>query len=36
MIRRIHSDLPESAIEDAIGKLTRYDFARSMLQHNQG
>ena len=28
-------DLPESAREQAIEKLTRRDFSRSLLQHNR-
>jgi type I restriction enzyme R subunit len=34
-LRKLNSDLPESAIEQAIEKLTRIDFARSLLQHNR-
>jgi type I restriction enzyme R subunit len=32
---RLNPDLPPAAIEDAIAKLTRSDFSRSLLQHNQ-
>jgi type I restriction enzyme, R subunit len=32
---RLNKDLPASAIEQAIGKLTSVDFARSLLQHNR-
>ena len=32
---RLNSDLPESAREQAIQKLTRIDFARSLVQHNR-
>lgn len=31
---RLNPDLPPQAIEEAIGKLTRNDFSRSLLQHN--
>src|SRR5579884_2608926 len=34
-ITRLNSSLPEKAIEDAVTKLTRYEFTRSLLQHNQ-
>jgi type I restriction enzyme, R subunit len=34
-LQRINSTLPQRAIEDAIQTLTRYDFSRSTLQHNQ-
>jgi type I restriction enzyme R subunit len=32
---RLNPDLPESAREQAIEKLTRIDFSRSLLQHNR-
>jgi type I restriction enzyme R subunit len=32
---RLNPDLPASAHEQAIEKLTRIDFARSLLQHNR-
>jgi type I restriction enzyme R subunit len=32
---RLNPELPESAREQAIEKLTRVDFARSLLQHNR-
>ncbi len=32
---RLNPDLPSEAIAQAVGSLTRYDFARSLLQHNQ-
>jgi type I restriction enzyme R subunit len=32
---RLNPDLPESAREQAIEKLTRIDFARSLVQHNR-
>ena len=32
---RLNPQLPEAAVEDAVRKLTDYDFSRSMLQHNQ-
>ena len=34
-LQRLNSTLPPRAIEDAIHTLTRYNFSRSMLQHNQ-
>ena len=34
-LRKFNSDLPESALEQAVEKLTRIDFARSLLQHNR-
>ena len=34
-LQRLNSKLPESAIEQAVGKLTRVDFARSLGQHNR-
>ena len=33
-LERLNPTLPAPAIEDAVQKLTRFDFARSMLQHN--
>ncbi len=33
-LARLNPDLPESAREQAIKKLTRVDFARSLVQHN--
>jgi len=32
---RLNSQLPPAAVEEAVGKLTRHDFLRSLLQHNQ-
>ena len=32
---RLNPDIPEAAREQAIDKLTRVDFARSLLQHNR-
>ncbi len=32
---RLNRDLPESAREQAVDKLTRVDFARSLIQHNR-
>src|SRR5215831_12070760 len=32
---RLNSDLPTTAIEQAVQKMTRHDFTRSLLQHNQ-
>ena len=34
-LKRLNKNLPDSAIERAIEKLTRIDFARSLLQHNR-
>jgi len=34
-IERLNPELPEKAVEEAVEKLTRQDFSRSMLQHNQ-
>ena len=32
---RLNSQLPAAAITEAVQKLTRHDFSRSLLQHNQ-
>ena len=32
---RLNPDLPAKAIDEAVGKMTRHDFSRSLLQHNQ-
>src|SRR4051812_30448976 len=34
-LERLNPDLPESAREQAIDKITRIDFARSLVQHNR-
>ena len=34
-LARLNPDLPESAREQAVEKLTRIDFARSLVQHNR-
>jgi type I restriction enzyme R subunit len=34
-IERLNPNLPESAREQALEKLTRIDFARSLIQHNR-
>ncbi len=34
-IQRLNDDLPESAVDVAVRKLTGYNYARSTLQHNQ-
>jgi type I restriction enzyme R subunit len=34
-LARLNPELPESAREQAIEKLTRIDFARSLIQHNR-
>ncbi len=33
-ISRINPDLPESAVEGAVRKLTGYNFSRTTIQHN--
>jgi type I restriction enzyme R subunit len=33
---RLNPQLPPEAIAEAVGKLSRHDFSRSLLQHNQG
>jgi type I restriction enzyme R subunit len=32
---RLNPDLPDQAIAEALDKLTRHDFSRSLIQHNQ-
>jgi type I restriction enzyme R subunit len=32
---RMNPQLPATAVDEALGKLTRHDFSRSLLQHNQ-
>src|SRR5437763_19846 len=34
-LARLNPQLPPPAISDAVQKLTRHDFSRSLLQHNQ-
>ena len=34
-MKRLNPGLPEPALEQAIEKLTRVDFARSLIQHNR-
>jgi len=34
-IARLNQELPSSAVEEAVATLTRTDFTRSLLQHNQ-
>lgn len=34
-LTRLNPQLPAAAVEEAVGKLTRHDFSRSLLQHNQ-
>jgi type I restriction enzyme R subunit len=34
-LERLNSDLPVTAIDDALRALTVHDFSRSMVQHNQ-
>ena len=34
-LERLNPDLPPAAIDDAVRVLTRQDFSRSMVQHNQ-
>jgi len=33
-IEKLNDDLPTSAVEDAVRKMTGYDFSRSMIRHN--
>lgn len=35
VLKRLNPGLPDSALEQAAEKLTRIDFARSLLQHNR-
>jgi type I restriction enzyme R subunit len=32
---RLNPQLPPEAISEAVAKLTRHDYSRSLLQHNQ-
>jgi type I restriction enzyme, R subunit len=32
---RLNPQLPPAAIAEAVQKMTRHDFSRSLLQHNQ-
>src|ERR1700734_550839 len=32
---RLNPQLPAAAVQEAVGKLTRHDFSRSLLQRNQ-
>ncbi len=34
-LKRLNPKLPPAAIKEAMDKLTRHDFSRSLLQHNQ-
>ena len=34
-LARLNPQLPPSAIEEAVAKLTHHDFSRTLLQHNQ-
>lgn len=34
-LARLNPGLPESALDQAVEKLTRVDFARSLVQHNR-
>jgi len=34
-LTRLNPELPAAAVEEAVGTLTRHDFSRSLLQHNQ-
>lgn len=34
-LKKLNTDIPESALEQAVEKLTRIDFTRSLLQHNR-
>ncbi len=33
---RLNPEMPETAVNEAIAKLTHHDFSRSLTQHNQG
>ena len=35
VLKKLNTDVPESALEQAMQKLIRIDFARSLLQHNR-
>jgi type I restriction enzyme R subunit len=35
-LTRLNPELPETAVNEAIAKLTHHDFSRSLTQHNQG
>src|SRR5215213_2729271 len=34
-LARLNEDLPSPAIESAVQQMTRHDFSRSLLQHNE-
>ncbi len=34
-LARLNRDVPESALDQAVERLTRIDFSRSLLQHNR-
>jgi len=34
-LQRLNPELPPAAIDDAVQRLTRHDFSRSLVQHNQ-
>src|SRR5580704_17179351 len=34
-LMRLNPDLPNTAIDEALRKLTVHDFSRSLIQHNQ-
>jgi len=34
-LEKLNPQLPEKALDEALGKLTHHDFTRSLLQHNQ-
>ena len=34
-LARLNPQLPPAAIAEAVQKMTRHDFSRSLLQHNQ-
>lgn len=34
-LARLNPELPDAAIDEAVGRLTHHDYSRSMLQHNQ-
>lgn len=34
-LARLNPELPDAAIDEAVGRLTHHDYSRSLLQHNQ-
>lgn len=33
-LARLNPELPDAAIDEAVGRLTHHDYSRSLLQHN--